>query len=125
MRDERKKISLERFEQDPARVIAYVRRTQAPVEVYNDEGPVATLTPYREEPVAQRTVRAPRNVRANSAPSLSLSDGAADRGGVWRLDDETKRELAKPRWRRSLSRLSPSSLFRLSSALPLLAWFKS
>ncbi len=126
MRDERKKISQERFEANPTRVANYVRTAQVTVVVYNDRGPTLTLSPYREEGPKRRMARAPRNARTLAAPSLSLADCADDNmGGVWRLDEETKRELATPKWRKSLSRFSPSSLLRLTPVLPLLAWFKS
>jgi hypothetical protein len=120
-----KKISEERFDADPARVVAYVRRSGATVIVYNQAGPVALLTLKTADAKRDRSPRIPRSARTLPTPPTLAGDPSLNEGGVWRLDPETIKELKKPSWRRKLARLSPAGILKMAAALPFLAVVKS
>jgi len=106
---ERKKISLEKFEKYSRQILALVNSRNIEVVVYNEDGPVARLIPYAAAPmgiVKERTVK------------------PMDLGGVWYIDEETQKRLAKAKRRRKFRGFSLGGVWklaRISAILPFLA----
>jgi len=115
----KRKIAIERFMTYPSQIVSLVNRRSIEVVVYDEKGPIARLTPYKQAPVVSIT-----NLRNNVAAldreraELEMIDisevtpAQLDQGGVWRITPGFKRELEKPAWLRKLSRFSISGLLK-------------
>jgi hypothetical protein len=89
------------------------------VVVYDEKGPIARLTPYKQAPVVAIT-----NLRNEVATMdrdraamemMDISEVSADQlnqGGVWKISSNFKKEIEKPAWLRKLSSFSISGLLK-------------
>jgi hypothetical protein len=115
----KRKIAIERFMTYPSQIVSLVNRRSIEVVVYDEKGPIARLTPYKQAPVVSIT-----NLRNNVAAldreraELEMIDisevtpAQLDQGGVWRITPSFKKELEKPAWLRKISRFSISGLLK-------------
>lgn len=115
----KRKIAIERFMTYPSQIVSLVNRRGMEVVVYDEKGPIARLTPYKQTPVVAIT-----NLRNEGAvmdreraegEMVDISEVSAeqlDQGGVWRITPGFRRELEKPAWLRKISRFSISGLLK-------------
>ncbi len=115
----KRKIAIERFMTYPNQIVNLVNRRGMEVVVYDEKGPIARLTPYKQTPVVAIT-----NLRNESAvmdreraegEMMDISEVTSeqlDHGGVWRITPGFKKELEKPAWLRKISRFSLSGLLK-------------
>lgn len=117
MNAQKRKISLDRYMDYPSQVISFVNRKAVEVVVYDGSGPVAKIAPYRK----MVTISNLREKAANDESIITAQEMRdikevtpehMNEGGVWKLSDETRREMEKTGWLKKLSQMSPSELLR-------------
>ena len=119
MNSAKRKVAIERFMTYPSQIIRMVNRRGMEVIVYDEKGPIARLTPYKQSPVSVIT-----NLRGDGAvfernravrEMMDISEVPADQfdqGGVWKISAKFRRDLEKPAWLRKLSSFSISGLLK-------------
>jgi hypothetical protein len=119
MHTAKRKIAIDRFMAYPSQIVSLVNRRSMEVVVYDEKGPIARLTPYKQSPVVAIT-----NLRNDGAAldrdravgeMMDIREISADQlnqGGVWKISSSFRNELAKPAWLRKLSNFSLSGLLR-------------
>lgn len=115
----KRKIAIERFMLYPTQIVSLVNRRSMEVVVYDEKGPVAKLTPYRQSPVVAitnlRNEVAAGELERAQGEMMDIGEVSAeqlDQGGVWRITPGFKKELEKPAWLRKISRFSLSGLLK-------------
>ncbi len=106
-----RKMSLERFQENSSKVIQLVNNVKMHIIVYNENGPVAQITP-------SGTIA--RKQKAREAPAVPDTK-PMDQGGVWTIDSEARKKIIErqQRWKYKLaSNNSFKSLARFAALLP-------
>lgn len=119
MNSAKRKIAIERFMTYPSQIVSLVNRRGMEVVVYDEKGPIARLTPYKQSQVVAIT-----NLRNDGAAldrdravgeMMDISEVTSDQldqGGVWKISSNFKKEMEKPAWLRKLSSFSISGLLK-------------
>lgn len=119
MHTAKRKIAIERFMTYPSQIVSLVNRRGMEVVVYDEKGPLARLTPYKQSPVVAIT-----NLRNDVAvmdrdraavEMMDISEISSDQlnqGGVWKMSPSFKKDIEKPAWLRKLSSFSISGLLK-------------
>jgi len=115
----KRKIAIERFMTYPSQIVSLVNRRGMEVVVYDEKGPIARLTPYKQTPVVAITnllnegaVVDRERAEGEMMDISEVTSEQLDQGGVWRITPGFKKELEKPAWLRKISRFSISGLLK-------------
>ena len=119
MNSPKRKIAIERFMTYPSQIVSLVNRRGMEVVVYDEKGPIARLTPYKQTPVVAITnllnegaVVDRERAEGEMMDISEVTSEQLDQGGVWRITPGFKKELEKPAWLRKISRFSISGLLK-------------